>query len=142
MVNRFVILLLASAGVVGMLQAQNATTIKKVPLSQTSPASGQEMFNTYCATCHGKDGKGGGPAASALKVAPTDLTQLSLKNQEKFPEDLIFQVLTYGPSIAAHGSEEMPIWGDLFKTLNPGRRDMVQLRIVNLTSYIKSIQGK
>ena len=140
MVTRF-LLILASAGVASLL-AQSATTIKKVPISQTSPAAGQEMFTTYCAACHGKDGKGTGPAATALKVAPTNLTLLTAKNHGKFPEDLIFQVLTYGPNIAAHGSEEMPAWGDLFKGLAPGRRDLVQLRISNLTTYIKSVQEK
>jgi mono/diheme cytochrome c family protein len=47
--------------------------IKHIPVKQTSAASGQEMFTSYCAACHGTDGKGAGPTASALKVVPTDL---------------------------------------------------------------------
>ena len=65
--------------------AQTTKTIQHAPIKATSPASGGEMYKTYCAVCHGTDGKGGGPAASALKVPPTDLTQLSKKNGGKYP---------------------------------------------------------
>jgi mono/diheme cytochrome c family protein len=70
MLTRIIAVLLASLPLTVMLRAQSATTIKKVPLSPTSPSSAEQMFHTYCAVCHGKDGKGAGPAASALKVAP------------------------------------------------------------------------
>lgn len=53
--------------------------VKHVPAQPTSPASGQDMFLAYCATCHGKSATGDGPAASALKVAPADLTGLTKK---------------------------------------------------------------
>ena len=42
--------------------AQTATQIKEVPVKETSPASGKQMYSTYCAVCHGVDGKGSGPA--------------------------------------------------------------------------------
>jgi mono/diheme cytochrome c family protein len=58
--------------------------IKHTTAQPTSPASGQEMFLAYCATCHGKDAKGNGPAASVLKVAPADLTGLT-KKYGKYP---------------------------------------------------------
>jgi mono/diheme cytochrome c family protein len=53
---------------------QSKTVIKQVPVAMTSPASGKEMYISYCAACHGTDGKGNGPAASALKIPPADLT--------------------------------------------------------------------
>ena len=58
-------------------QGQSGTVIKHVPVKVTSAASGKEMYVSYCAVCHGTDGKGNGPAASALKTPPTDLTMLS-----------------------------------------------------------------
>ena len=64
---------------------QSKTVIQHVPITSTSPVSGKEMYTAYCAVCHGTDGKGGGPAASALKVPPTDLTQLSKNNGDKYP---------------------------------------------------------
>jgi mono/diheme cytochrome c family protein len=125
----------------GVLGAQSKPTIKQVPLSPTSAASGQEMFTTYCAACHGVDGKGGGPAAAALKAPPANLTQLSATNGGAYPSFHVVQTLTAG-SVVAHGSAEMPVWGDLFRSLNGGSQIMTQMRVVNLTEYIKSIQAK
>jgi mono/diheme cytochrome c family protein len=34
--------------------------IKRAPVRPTSAASGKEMFVSYCAVCHGRNGKGGG----------------------------------------------------------------------------------
>jgi len=69
------------------------------------------MFINYCAACHGKDGKGDGPAASALKVAPADLTALAQKNSGKYPVMRVTSVLNGQANLAAHGNKEMPVWG-------------------------------
>ena len=50
-----------------------------IPVNKTSPTDGKQMYTSYCAPCHGVDGKGNGPAASALKARPTDLTELAKK---------------------------------------------------------------
>jgi mono/diheme cytochrome c family protein len=139
---RFAALVFVSASAVGFLYAQAPKTIKRVPLTQTSATSGQEMFKTYCAVCHGSDGRGGGPAATALKTSPTNLTQLAAKNNGSFPENRVATVIGAETPVAAHGSQEMPVWGDLFKSLSAGDKDLVRLRIANLTYYIKSLQAK
>ena len=64
---------------------QQDKVIKHVPVKATNAASGQEMYTNYCAVCHGTDGKGGGPAASALKEAPADLTALTGKTWANTP---------------------------------------------------------
>lgn len=61
--------------------------IKHVPIKPISAASGPEMYKAYCAVCHAMDGKGGGPAAEALKLPPPDLTALARKNGRKYPSD-------------------------------------------------------
>ena len=61
-----------------------------MPVKPTSPASAQEMYTAYCAVCHGKDGKGNGPAAEALKVPPPDLTILARKNENNYPYDRVW----------------------------------------------------
>ena len=42
-------------------------------------AWGKDLFLRRCASCHGEDGKGNGPAAAALKTPSADLTQISKK---------------------------------------------------------------
>ena len=142
MLHRIAVFFLISLVAAGTLGAQAAKEIKKVPLTQTSPVSGEEMFRTYCAVCHGVDGRGAGPAADALKKSPANLTQLAVHSNGKYPQERVAQAITGNAQIAAHGSPEMPVWGDLFKSLNAGSADLVQLRIVNLTSYIKTLQAK
>lgn len=123
--------------------APTTPTLKRVPIQPTSSVSGQQMYATYCAVCHGKDGTGNGPAASAMRISPTDLTVLSRKNGGVFPGDHINSVLKFGVNTPAHGTADMPIWGDLMLTLNktsPNSAMEVHQRITNLTDYLKQIQ--
>ena len=119
-----------------------AQTVRKIPASNTSAASGQEMYRAYCASCHGLDGKGGGPASSALKTPPTDLTQLNNRNSGQFPEMKVFNTISGDARVPAHGSKDMPVWGALFLRLNDSDASKAKLRIRNLTKYIESIQTK
>jgi len=116
--------------------------IKHVPVKQTNASSGSEMYKSYCAVCHGLDGKGTGPAASALKVDPTDLTELSAKNGGKYPSLHISSVLRGEAETPAHGSKDMPVWGPLFRHLSQGHDAEVQQRIANLNQYVESLQKK
>jgi mono/diheme cytochrome c family protein len=123
--------------------AQTNTQLKEVPVQPTSPASGKQMYTTYCAVCHGVDGRGNGPAATALKVQPTNLAQLSKDNGGKFPANHIYAVLEFGTTAPAHGTKDMPIWGPTLRTLNQGNPspDMEEhQRIANLTNYLKTLQ--
>jgi mono/diheme cytochrome c family protein len=56
-----------------------------VPITPVSAASGKEMFNSYCASCHGLSAKGDGPAAPAMNRKPADLTMLAKNNGGKYP---------------------------------------------------------
>lgn len=116
--------------------------IKRVPAPYTSPSSGKDMYMAYCASCHGQDGMGNGPAAPALKTQPTNLTLLAVKNNGKFPDSHIAEVIRGNGLTAAHGNKEMPVWGPVFLSL--GRHDtaQVQMRIHNLTTYLESIQQR
>ncbi|HKT69629.1 MAG TPA: cytochrome c [Terriglobales bacterium] len=116
--------------------------IKKVPAPHTSPASGKEMYVTYCASCHGTHAKGDGPAAGALKTPPADLTTLAQKNNGKFPSSHFAAVLSGEEELTAHGSKDMPVWGPVFLRVSQGHATEVQQRISNLSRYIESLQGK
>jgi len=123
--------------------AQNpSVTLKKAPIQSTNPTSGKEMFREYCAVCHGVAGKGDGPAAAALKVPPTDLTQLAARNGGKF-DDAKVQYLIKGEADEpiAHGTKDMPVWGAIFE--QSGHSDAVaSMRVHNLVRYVGEIQAK
>jgi len=131
-----------AAGMIAWAQDAAQTEIKHVPIKQTSPASGAEMYKTYCAVCHGADGRGGGPAAEALKIPPNDLTVLATQNGGKYPSLKIAAMLRGETTLPAHGTKEMPIWGNLFWNLSGGHESEVQQRISNLNRYLESIQKK
>jgi len=136
------VLTVVAVAVIAAAQSQPKTGIKHVPIKQTSPASGAEMYKTYCAVCHGTDGKGNGPAAEALKTPPSDLTTLASRNEGKYPSLKIAAIIRGEAVLAAHGSKEMPIWGNLFWTMSGGHEAEVQQRVSNLNRYIESLQKK
>jgi mono/diheme cytochrome c family protein len=126
-----------------MCRAQESkTTVKREAAPQTSPASGKEMFVSYCASCHGKDAKGDGPAANALKQLPADLTTLAKRNGGKYPTDKVTSILRGQAKLMAHGDQEMPVWGPVFWRMSQGREEQVQMRIANLNRYLESLQEK
>ncbi len=122
--------------------AQGSTTIKHVPITNTPSNSGKEMFNSYCAVCHGKDGKGTGPAAPAMKTPPTDLTALAKQNGGKYPASHVAAVIKGQAMTPSHGSQDMPVWGPLFSSISQGHEGQVQQRITNLVTYIDGLQAK
>lgn len=69
------------------------------------PASGQVLYERYCASCHGVAGRGDGPAAGALTPSPTDLTSLAADVPH------LMQVIDGRQAVRAHGSSAMPVWG-------------------------------
>ena len=62
-------------------------------------------------SCHGVDGQGDGPAGPALKMPPTNLSTLRVKNGGVFPEAHVAAAIQGTAMTAAHGSKEMPVWG-------------------------------
>jgi mono/diheme cytochrome c family protein len=123
------------------LLADEAPTIKKVPARNTIALTGQDVFRQYCAVCHGTSAKGDGPAAPALKTKPADLTRISQKNGGKFPEVRVQRVIRGEDEVIAHGSRDMPIWGEIFRHMS-SNQDLGSVRIYNLVKYIEGIQAK
>jgi mono/diheme cytochrome c family protein len=135
MVTRILAAFAAMAIAAGAAQAQ---TIKKVPVKPTSATDGKQMFDSYCAVCHGKDGKGGGPAAKALTKVPADLTQLSAKNGGEFPDIHVRRFIEGVDEVPAHGSRDMPMWGEVFSAHN--NANTAPLRVEALATFLKSMQ--
>ena len=135
-----VTMLLAGFGISSAQESQK--TVKHEAAPMTSPASGKEMFTSYCASCHGKDAKGNGPAANALKQLPADLTTLAKRNGGKYPADKVNSILRGQTNLMAHGDQEMPVWGPVFWRMSQGHEEQVQMRIGNLNRYLESLQEK
>jgi len=132
----------AGAGYVG--QGEVTTTSSKVviPLTKTQIMDGRQMYSNYCAPCHGVDGRGHGPVATALKQPPADLTLMSRNNGGKFPSAHVTAVLEYGSVVPSHGTAEMPVWGPILGKMDSGAWNARALRISNLRQYIEDIQVK
>jgi len=126
-----------------LVTAQEAKSgVKHEPAAMTSPSSGKEMFLSYCASCHGKDAKGDGPAAASLKSLPADLTGLAKRNGGKYPSDKVTAILRGQANLVPHGDQEMPVWGPVFWKMSGGHEELVQTRIANLNHYLESLQVK
>ena len=137
-----VALIVISAIAVAQTATQTPPVVKHVPITNAPSNSGKEMFNSYCAVCHGTNAKGDGPAASAMKVAPTDLTTLAQKNGGKYPAAHVGSVIRGQGTLPSHGSEDMPVWGRLFSSISQGHDAQVQQRVANLVEYIGTLQAK
>jgi mono/diheme cytochrome c family protein len=112
----------------------------KPATTSANTAAGRETFLQYCASCHGTTGTGNGPAAFAMKPPPPDLTTLIKRHEGKFPAGYIGALLKFGRNLAAHGSEEMPVWGTRFRSLDPVNDPTGQHHIDDVVAYIRSLQ--
>lgn len=123
--------------------------LAQAPLAGEEPAKldlsaagmGKATYKSYCATCHGREGRGDGPLADQLRVAPTDLTQLAQKNKGVFPYDKVLRLIDGRETVRSHGSPDMPVWGDAFeRAAGGGDADKAKQRIEQLSHYVWSIQ--
>jgi mono/diheme cytochrome c family protein len=113
-----------------------------ISVAKTAPVSGKQMYGSYCASCHGVDGKGDGPVGASLKYPPADLTVLSRNNGGKFPSAHVASVLQLGARIPSHGDAEMPVWGPVLGKMDQANSLDRPLRISNLSRYLETIQAK
>jgi mono/diheme cytochrome c family protein len=136
-------LLTVIVGISGVAFAQSSTKTRP----QANIAAGKELYHQNCSTCHGVDGKGPGPGSMynpesvepAKRVKPADLTALSERNSGKFPAERVRDAIYFKGSIPAHGTPEMPAWGNVFYLLKSEPK-LLEERVRDLTAYIESIQ--
>lgn len=131
------------AGLSILITAASATAASTKTLQMIKVPSGPALFTEHCAQCHGMDGKGNGPMASSLKVAPADLTTINKRAGGKFPAERIVETIRYGGDVAAHGSREMPIWGKVFSDQGgrgKGGGAYSRRVVVELKRYLETIQ--
>lgn len=131
--------LFAALAITGSAQVK----VERVEPKSVQPDQGKAMFMEYCAACHGREGKGNGPAASALKKAPADLTRLAATSKNgKFPDVRVSRYIQGADEVDAHGTRDMPVWGEVFRSVSPTNSSVAAMRVTNLTEYVRSIQSK
>lgn len=100
---------------------------------------GSISFDLYCASCHGRLGKGDGPTAAALRTRPADLTTLARRSGGTFPRDRVMEFVEGSSRALAHGSPEMPVWGPTLRGLDASDA-RVTVRLRNIVAFVESIQ--
>lgn len=123
---------------------------KPPPLAPAAPTpsavdgvAGSYTFRTYCASCHGADGKGEGPMAANLRFQPPDLTLISRRNGGSFPAERVQRIVDGRKPLKGHGGSDMPIWGDAFKDADSGYDEaQAKARVQSVVDYLKTIQAR
>ena len=128
---------IAAAGVAAALAGPAQQTAEAPFVSE----GGDALFKTYCASCHGKGGKGDGPISKHLRSAPPDLTLLAARNSGTFDDEKVYRIVDGRRPISGHGGGDMPVWGDAFKqSASVGSEAAVKARIAALVEHLRSIQ--
>jgi mono/diheme cytochrome c family protein len=106
---------------------------------------GKEVFPRYCGSCHGPRGEGDGPAAGAFRTRPPDLTRIAARRGGSFPAGEIARFIDGRFTPGAHGSRDMPVWGERFSEAIPEASvgdEVARGKVAVLVEYLKSIQRK
>ena len=95
--------------------------------------TGQNLFKTYCESCHGPNGDGNGPAAVDFVLKPRDFALAAYKfdtdaNWERGTDKDLADVISQGPA-AFGGSPLMPAW-----------RQFTQDELDLLVDYIRTLE--
>ncbi len=105
--------------------------------------SGVQLYQRFCASCHGSGGFGDGPVAASFKTLMPDLGELQRRSRGRFPEERVRRIIDGRQAVPAHGSREMPVWGHEF-AVGQGTDEAAQAeaeRMVDrLVQYLHSIQ--
>lgn len=106
--------------------------------------SGLEMYESFCASCHGAGGEGDGPVAPLIKIHVPDLTRIARREGGEFPTEDVRRTIDGRFDRPAHGPRDMPVWGWQFyrsDTLqDPAERARVDALIDKLVQYLRTIQ--
>jgi mono/diheme cytochrome c family protein len=105
--------------------------------------SGSYAYRTYCASCHGADGKGDGPLAENLRFHPPDLTLLAKRNGGEYPAEKVHRIVDGRKPLPGHGGSDMPIWGDAFRNAETGYDDSkVKEKIRSVVDFLRALQSR
>ena len=105
--------------------------------------AGRTLYLRYCASCHGREGRGDGPVAPALCEKPPDLTQIAAVHGGVFPFEAVFEAIDGTRTVRAHGVSEMPIWGEVFQ-VDPAspleQQILASGKMIAIARYLRTLQ--
>ncbi len=103
----------------------------------------EDLFDRKCAECHGgTDGEGPRFVEGFGAKAP-DLRRLGFKYGTPLPKEKLAAFIDGRQEVAAHGSREMPVWGEELYANFPEQESVEDVRagtISMLVDYLESIQ--
>ena len=105
--------------------------------------SGRDLYMRFCASCHGVTGAGDGPVGQGLAVMVPDLTRLSRREEGRFNQTRLREVIDGRAVVIAHGTRTMPVWGYEFwveEGADMEAEAAARTIIDKLIAYLRSIQ--
>src|ERR1700720_2603706 len=105
-----------------------APVVEAPRINSAEAQEGETIFQTRCFVCHGREGKGDGPASTGLGAAVRDLTNPAW--QDSISDETIGKVIRSGAAAVGGTAAMAP---------NP---DLSDAQIYSLTLYIRSLRGQ
>lgn len=108
-----------------------------------SDSSGAQLYQRFCASCHGREGRGDGPVARTFREKMPDLTTLARRGGNQFPRELVRRIIDGQQVPASHGSRVMPVWGQEFwvaEGADEKARQQAAAAIDRLLQHLESMQ--
>jgi mono/diheme cytochrome c family protein len=116
-------------------------TIKYTSAKFVNPSDSAQLYRQHCASCHGLEMDGRGPASSSLNSLPPDLRTIAVRNKGKFDRIHVQEAIKgrehYGRG-AARG--EMPDWHRVLSSTYQQNENLTMLAVRNLTDLIATHQ--
>jgi mono/diheme cytochrome c family protein len=77
----------------------SAANVNPVEKSELNLLEGKRLYDIYCWSCHGKDGKNDGPVITTGKFAPPPFANYQTPYIQQLADGKIFHVITYGKNM-------------------------------------------
>jgi len=107
-------------------------------IGQARADLGKAEYYSNCAVCHGLSGKGEGSFGEVLKATMPDLTMIAKRNGGVFPLDRLMMNIDGRATPRAHGTSEMPIWGNDYSVKGTEHlRHFTDYAPVDVESYVR-----
>ena len=105
--------------------------------------SGKDLYGRFCAACHGAAAHGDVPVAASFKIEVPDLTLIARRHRGTFSPEQIEKIIDGRFIIGAHGTRDMPVWGEEFTRSeigNPDAERATRTVISRIVDFLSTIQ--